>query len=52
MTAAVEEVARNAADAAAATQRADADVDRGRKVVGDTLNGIDTLARNIEKSAY
>lgn len=51
MAASVEEVARNAADAAAATQRADADVERGRKVVGDTLNGIDTLARNIEKSA-
>ena len=51
MAASVEEVARNASDAASATQRADEDVRRGRSVVGETIAAVDGLARNIEQAA-
>lgn len=51
MAASVEEVARNATDAASATQRADDDVRRGRSVVGETIAAVDGLARNIEQAA-
>ncbi|WP_191144823.1 methyl-accepting chemotaxis protein [Neiella litorisoli] len=51
MAATVQEVARNASDAASATHKADTDVDNGRAVVNKTVESIEDLVSDIEKSA-
>ncbi|WP_158100557.1 methyl-accepting chemotaxis protein [Neiella marina] len=51
MAATVQEVARNASDAASATHKADNDVDNGRAVVNKTVESIEDLVSDIEKSA-
>ncbi|MBW8191751.1 methyl-accepting chemotaxis protein [Neiella marina] len=51
MAATVQEVARNANDAANATRQADGDVDNGRAVVNKTVESIEELVSFIDKSA-
>lgn len=51
MAATVQEVARNANDAANATRQADGDVDNGRAVVNKTVESIEELVGFIDKSA-
>jgi methyl-accepting chemotaxis protein len=45
------DVARNAASAAEAAEHADTAANRGRQVVGHTIESIDTLAHEVERAA-
>ena len=51
MTATVQEVARNAIDAAAAANQADQEANSGKNVVGQTVSAIQLLATNVEQAA-
>jgi methyl-accepting chemotaxis protein len=51
MTASVQEVARNTAQAAAAAQRASEEARSGNQVVGQTVDAIGHLANEVEKVA-
>ena len=50
MTATVQEVTRNATDAAHATQEADTETKNGQQVVSDTINSIDKLANEVQSA--
>lgn len=51
MTASVQEVARTATSAAEAARNADTEAKKGKQVVLDTMQSIDTLANEVEKAA-
>ncbi|MFW5453657.1 methyl-accepting chemotaxis protein [Thioalkalivibrio sulfidiphilus] len=51
MTATVQEVARNATDAAAAARETDQEASAGRDVVGATIRSIESLASEVENAA-
>jgi len=51
MSATVQEVANNASDAAIAANNADDEAKNGTKVVTDTIDSINNLAREVERSA-
>lgn len=51
MTATVQEVARNANDAAMAANQADEEANNGKNVVSKTVQSIQTLAANVEAAA-
>jgi methyl-accepting chemotaxis protein len=51
MTATVQEVAHSASDAATASRTADEQSKKGRKLVNDTIDGIKSLAREVEKTS-
>ncbi|WP_018873294.1 methyl-accepting chemotaxis protein [Thioalkalivibrio sp. ALJ16] len=51
MTATVQEVARNAADAAAAAQSTDQDANAGQQVVQKTVNAINGLSAQVDSAA-
>jgi len=51
MTATVQEVARNATEAASAATNADADSRAGKQVVDESIHSIDNLANGIDKAA-
>lgn len=51
MTATVQEVARNANAAAEAAHNADRESNDGRRIVGDTIRGIDDLAKEVDHAA-
>ncbi|WP_018864097.1 methyl-accepting chemotaxis protein [Thioalkalivibrio sp. ARh3] len=51
MTATVQEVARNAADAAAAAQNTDQDASEGQQVVQRTVAAINTLSQQVDGAA-
>lgn len=50
MSATVQEVARNASSAAAAANEADSEASKGKVVVKETIEAIDTLAAEVEKA--
>ncbi|MGR9051422.1 MAG: methyl-accepting chemotaxis protein, partial [Gammaproteobacteria bacterium] len=52
MTATVQEVARNAVKASEAASQADAEALTGKKVVTDTVDGINRLASEVENAAH
>ena len=51
MTATVQEVARSATDAANAAGQADIEASNGKNVVAQTIESIQTLAKNVEQAA-
>lgn len=51
MSTTVHDVARNAAQAAQATQGADAEAQRGKQVVKENIQAIDALADEVERAA-
>jgi len=51
MSATVQEVARNASDAAQAARAADGEAKQGREVVGSAVRAIDALAAEVEQAA-
>jgi len=51
MAATVNEVARNAGDAAAAAENADSESGKGRTVVSNSINAINSMAATVENSA-
>ncbi|MDX1251777.1 MAG: methyl-accepting chemotaxis protein [Gammaproteobacteria bacterium] len=51
MSATVQDVARNAEQAANAARNADAEAQNGRRVVGDNIDAIDALAAEVERAA-
>lgn len=51
MTATVTEIARNAGDAASASQKADEETANGREVVSQSINGIKHLANEVQNIA-
>lgn len=51
MSATVQEVTRNANEAANAARQADEDAKSGRKIVGDTIFAIESLATEVEKAS-
>ncbi|WP_455384991.1 methyl-accepting chemotaxis protein, partial [Acidihalobacter prosperus] len=51
MSATVQEVARNASDAAQAARAADGEAKQGREVVGAAVRAIDALAAEVEQAA-
>ena len=51
MTATVQEVARSANDAAAASRTADEQSKKGRQLVADTISGIKSLANEVENTS-
>ncbi|MBI2779856.1 MAG: PAS domain-containing protein [Gammaproteobacteria bacterium] len=51
MSATVHDVARNAGQAASAARNADAEAQKGKRVVGDNIDAIDALAAEVERAA-
>ncbi|MEQ6340207.1 MAG: methyl-accepting chemotaxis protein [Gammaproteobacteria bacterium] len=51
MSATVQDVARNAEQAASAARNADAEAQKGKRVVGDNIDAIDALAAEVERAA-
>ncbi len=51
MSATVQDVARNAEQAASAARNADAEAQQGKRVVGGNIDAIDALAAEVERAA-